>query len=484
MPRSNNSRPIERPWYAGFLERVAMKSLRERDIKNLIHFHTNMARHEQIGPMIIVRGDGIRIIDDSGNSYIDTVSGLWSASLGFSNQRLADAAHRQFLQLPFYHAFNHKSHPKAIELSERLIQIAPVPMARVLFQSSGSEAIETACKLVWQYFIGKGMPKKIKIFSRWGSYHGATVAAAALSGQHETHQSFNLPLERFRHANSPNFIRMGRPTENEAAFASRMAEELETQILREGPESCAAMVIDPVQISAGVILPPATYHEKIQAVLKRHGMLLIADEVATGFGRTGAMWGSEIYGIRPDMLVCAKALTASYMPLSALLISDAVYDVLRARTVGGDVFAHGFTHGTHPVAIAVALEALDIYDEMGLVQHVKALGAEFQSRFAQLGMHSLVRDISGIGLAAGFGIAPDATAVARLGSAREVTRAIENSAKREGLVVRAMGDRIAMAPPFITTSGDLDEIFRRFLRSLDAVAQNVEPVSGISRHLS
>lgn len=446
-------------------------SLHARDIAHLIHFQTSMERHRQIGPMIITRGEGIRVFDDAGNAYIDTVSGLWSASLGFHNSRLSDAAYRQLQTLPFFHTFNHKSHPNAIELAERLIDIAPVPMSKALFQCSGSEAIDTACKLAWQYFVGLGRPEKKKIFSRIGSYHGATVAAAGLSGQRDTHRDFNLPLERFCHAESPDFHRLARRDEDEETFATRMADELEAQILSEGPENCAAMVLDPVQMSAGVIIPPRTYCAKVQAVLKRYDMLLVVDEVACGFGRTGSMWGSDTFEIHPDMLVCGKALTASFMPLSGLLISEAVYDVLRTKADGDAVFGHGFTHGTHPVTTAVALETLKIYEEIGLVDRARELSVAFLDGFAALAGHPLVRDVYGLGLAAGFGVPGEASDAAHVSNSRTITRVIEDSARREGLIVRAMGDRIAMAPPIITEKADLDEIFERFGRALETVTE-------------
>jgi 4-aminobutyrate--pyruvate transaminase len=443
------------------------KTLHNRDIEHNIHFLTDLKRHQLIGPTVITRGEGIRVFDEKGNGYIDTVSGLWSAALGFDNERLAKAAYQQLRQLPFYHLFNHKSHPNVIELAERLKSIAPVPMSKVLFQCSGSEAIDTACKLIWYYYKSIGYPEKRKIIGRKGSYHGATVAAASLSGETQIHRDFNLPLYPFIHTSFPHFSREAEEHESEEQFSSRMAYELEQLILAENPDHCAAFFAEPVQISAGVIIPPDRYFKKIQKILRKYDLLFVVDEVATGFGRTGKMWGSEIYELNPDMLICAKALTASFMPVSALLVNEKIYQSMLAESEKSGIFSHGFTYGAHPVGTAVALETLKIFAEQKIIEHVQLISPIFQEYMKKLGEHPLVGEVTGLGLMGGLEIVRDKKSKDFFDPKLKVTRLIEERSFKQGLIVRGMGERIALAPPLITSEKELIEIFQRFTIALD-----------------
>src|ERR1700694_432771 len=295
---------------------VASKSAR-RDIATSIHPYTNLKLHETEGPMVITEGDGVFVRDENGKSYLEGLAGLWCASLGFSERRLAEAAYRQMLKLPYYHTFAHKAHDIGIELAEKLLSIAPVPMSKVFFVNSGSEANDTVVKLVWYYNNALGRPSKKKILSRAKAYHGVTVASASLTGLPNNHRDFDLPIANILHVDCPHFYRFGQPGESEETFASSMADSLEKRIVSEGPETVAAMIGEPIMGAGGVILPPATYWEKVQAVLKKYDIMLIADEVICGFGRTGNMWGSQTYELKPDMMSCAKALAAAMQPVSA-----------------------------------------------------------------------------------------------------------------------------------------------------------------------
>lgn len=259
-----------------------------RDIRYHFHPSTDAQLHQEIGPLVIEKGDGVYVEDGSGKRYIEAMAGLWSVAVGFSEKRLVDAATRQMAQLPFYHSFNHRSHSPVIDLAEKLVEMAPVPMSRAFFTNSGSEANDTVVKLVWYRANATGQPERKKIIGRHGGFHGVTVAAASLTGLPNNHNSFDLPLSLMRHTSKPHFWREGRPGETEEAFATRMAEELEALILAEGPETVAAFIGEPVMGAAGVIVPPATYWDKIQAVLAKYDILLVADEVICGFGRTGA----------------------------------------------------------------------------------------------------------------------------------------------------------------------------------------------------
>ena len=308
-----------------------------------------------MGPLVISIGKGVTVTDETGKDYIEGVAGLWCTSLGFDEPRLVEAAIRQMRTLPFYHAFAHKSHEPAIDLAERLIALAPVPMSKVFFACSGSEANDTAVKLVWYYNNALGRPRKKKIIARQKAYHGVTVAAASLTGLPNCHRDFDLPIQGILHTDCPHHYRFGQDGESETEFATRLADNLEALILREGPDTVAAFFAEPVMGAGGVILPPATYFEKIQAVLKRYDVLLVADEVICGYGRTGNLWGSQTYGMRPDILTSAKALTSAYLPLSAVLVSEAIYQACVTESAKIGTFGHGYTYSGHPVSCAVEI---------------------------------------------------------------------------------------------------------------------------------
>ena len=299
------SRPL--PFLAEQTMTLRPNSVQARDVANVLHPYTNASLHETIGPMVITRGEGIHVFDDEGNRYVEALSGLFCASLGFSEERLVEAAIRQMRKLPFYHSFGHKTNEPSVELAERLIALAPAPMSKVFFANSGSEANDTAVKLVWYYHNAIGKPEKKKIVSRIRAYHGVTVASASLTGLPNNHRDFDLPIARILHTDCPGFYRFGLPGESEEAFAARCVRSLEELIEREGADTIGAFFAEPIMVSGGCIVPPPTYFEKIQAVLKKHDILLIADEVICGFGRTGAMFGCETFGIKPDMITHGEA---------------------------------------------------------------------------------------------------------------------------------------------------------------------------------
>ena len=454
---------------------MAANSAQARDIAYQVHPQTNLRLHQTEGPLVVERGDGAYVFDDSGKRYLEGMAGLWCASLGFSERRLAEVAYEQMKTLPYYHTFNGRSHPASIDLAEKLIEIAPVRMSKVLFQSSGSEANDTAIKLVWYYHNAIGKPKKKKIIGRTKGYHGTTAASVSLSGQALMHADFDLPLDRFRHTEQPHYYKLAEEGESEEAFASRMAERLESLILAEGPDTCAAFFAEPVQGAGGVIVPPPTYFEKVQAVLKKYDMLFVADEVICGFGRTGARWGSETFGLEPDMLTCAKALSASYMPISALMISEAVFDAMVAESDKIGIFGHGYTYSGHPVTSAVALETLRIYEERDVLGHVRRVAPYFQSKIAALAEHPLVGDVSGVGLLAGLEIVRDKRTRESFDPAAKIGERIQGAALRRGLISRALGDRLALCPPLIIGEAHVDEIAGAVRSALDDVWGEVRP---------
>lgn len=448
---------------------MAANSAVARDIAYQVHPQTNLKRHREEGPLVLTRGQGVYVYDESGKRYLEAMSGLWCASLGFSETRLADAAYEQLKTLPYYHTFNGRAHPMCIDLAEKLVEVAPVKMSKVLFQSSGSEANDTAIKLAWYYHNATGRPEKKKIIGRMKGYHGTTVASVSLSGQPLMHTDFDLPLPGFKHAGYPHYYKFGRKGESEEEFAGRMAQSLEDLILAEGPETCAAFFAEPVQGAGGVIVPPRTYFEKVQAILKKYEILFVADEVICGFGRTGNMWGCETYDLEPDMLTCAKALSGAYMPISALMVSEDLYEAMVEESEKIGVFGHGFTYSGHPVTAAVALETLKLYEERDILGHVRAVAPVFQERMAAFAGHPLVGDVSGVGLLAGLEIVQDKDAREAFDEDVKAAERIQRRALEHGVVTRALGDRLALCPPLIVEEGHVDEMARAVQSALDDV---------------
>lgn len=452
---------------------MLLNSLAARDIASQLHPQTNLSLHEQVGPVVITEGKGARITDSAGRTYIEGMSGLWCTALGLSEHRLADAAYAQLKTLPYYQNFAHRATEPGILLSERLLELAPSPMSKVLFQSSGSEANDTAIKLAWYHFAQAGKPEKRKIIGRMRGYHGTGIGSASVTGLPHLHRDFNLPLPGFLHVTCPHFYREGRPGETEEQFATRLAEELDALIIAEGPDTVAAFFAEPAMGTGGAVMPPATYFEKIQAVLKKHDVLLVADEVITGFGRTGNWWGCQTYGIQPDMLTCAKALTSAYMPLSAVLVSEPIYQSMKAQSEKIGVFGHGYTYGAHPVACAVALEAIRIYDEDGVIAGVPAKGERMAQALEPARHHPLVGELRGVGLMWGIEIVENKTTRAPFDASRAIPARIQQAALDQGLVCRALGTAVAIAPPLIVTDADIALIGAKFIAALDHVAEEL-----------
>ncbi len=449
--------------------------IHKKDIAHALHPYTNLAAHEEQGPLVITRGEGVYVWDDQNNRYLEGLAGLWCVSLGFSEERLAKAAADQFAALPYSHTFAHRSTEPVIALSEKLIEIAPEPMTRAFFLNSGSEAIDAMIRFTWYYNNGRGLPKKKKIISRKRGYHGVTVAGGSLTAIPLMQNDFDLPLERMIHTDPAGYYRYSQPSESEEAFASRLADNLEQLIINEGPDTIAAFVAEPVMGAGGVMLPPATYFGKIQAVLDKYDVLMVADEVICGFGRTGNMWGSQTYDIRPDMVTCAKQLSSGYLPISALMISDKVYEVLKAQSRKHGALGMGYTYGGHPVSCAVALETLKIYEERDTVGHVRSVAPRFQERLAQLGSSPLVGEARGVGLIGALELVMDKNSKEQYPAEVKAGATLAARAQARGLIVRALpGDVIGICPPLIITEAQIDELF-------DSLAEAVSETEGLLR---
>ena len=436
------------------------------DIAAHLHPFTNLAAHPQVDPLVMERGEGIYVEDDQGRRYLEAMSGLWCVSLGFSNARLAKAGSDALHTLPCYHTFNHRSNAAAIALAEKLLSMAPVPMSKVFFANSGSEANDTAVKLVWYYHNAIGKPGKKKIIARRNAYHGVTVAAASLSGLVPNHRDFDLPIDRVLHVDCPHYYRYAEPGETEEAFATRLADALEQRILAEGPETVGAFIAEPVMGAGGVLVPPATYFEKVQAVLRKYEVLLIADEVICGFCRTGEMFGSTTFGLRPDILTAAKALSSGYVPISAVMVSEQVHAAVAANSGKIGTFGHGFTYSGHPVTAAVALETLRIYEDEQVLAHVQAVAPQFQAGLRRYAGHPLVGEVRGVGLIGALELAADPAKRMPFDAAMKAGARLAELALQEGLIVRAMGDAVAFCPPLIITPPQIDEMFERFDRAM------------------
>ena len=439
-----------------------------RDVEALLHPTTNLASHRASGPLVLDRAEGVYVWDTSGKRYIEGLAGLWCTGLGYGNKELIEAAREQMEKLSFTHLFGGRSHEPAIQLAEKLKEIVPAPTSKVFFTSSGSEANDTQIKLAWYYNNARGLTKKKKIISRQKAYHGTTIATASLTGLPVFHADFDLPMARVVHTSAPHYYRNGAPGETEEEFADRMARDLEELILTEGPETVAAFIAEPVMGAGGVIVPPKGYFPKMQAVLRKYDILMIADEVICGFGRTGRLWGSEALDIKPDTITMAKAITSAYMPLGAVTVSEPVYEALVDESKKLGVFAHGFTYSGHPVAAAVAVKTLEIYERINIVGHVQKVAPAFKARLDKLNEHPLVGETRGLGLLAGVELVRDKDTKVSYDIRKGVGAKVVAFAQEEGVIVRAVaGDTIAVCPPLVISEDEIHQMFDALDKALD-----------------
>ena len=439
-----------------------------RDIETVIHPYTNLDAFRKTGPLILDRGEGIRVWDTDGNDYIEGMAGLWCTALGYSEQELIDAATEQMGQLPFTHVFSGKTHEKAAELAERIKAIAPHDASKVLFCGSGSEANDQQIKLVWYYNNARGKPEKKKIISRIRGYHGVTVASASLTGLPANHADFDLPLDGILHADCPHYYRYAEPGETEDEFTTRLANNLDEMIQREGPDTIAAFIAEPIMGAGGVVIPPEDYFAKIHAVLDKYDIYVIADEVICGFGRTGNMFGSETFGLKPDSISVAKALSSAYVPIGAVTVGDDMYEAMLEQSKKIGTFGHGFTYTAHPLAAAVACKTLEIYEKRNIVERVRGLSPTFEKRVAALADHPLVGNSRAKGLIGAVELVADKATKRAFDASQGVGVAAMNNAQKHGLIVRAMGgDIVAFCPPLIIDDAQINEMFDKFEKGLD-----------------
>lgn len=453
---------------------MAARTFAQKDIGSNLHPYTNHIVHEQIGPKTYTRGEGVHIWDEHGKKFIEGLAGLWCTSLGFSEQRLIDAAAKQLSTLPYNHSFAGRTAPVVTELADQLISLAPDPMSKAYFVSSGSEAVDSAVKFVWYYNNALDRPDKKKIISRTKGYHGVTIICTSLTAIPVVQEAFDAPLSRFKQTGTPHYYRFGEDGESEEEFASRRAKELEELIVAEGPDTVAALIAEPVMGAGGVIPPPRTYFQKIQEVLNKYDVLLIVDEVITGFGRTGNLWGSETYEIvKPDIMTCAKQLSSAYIPIGATMISEEIYQVIAEASNRHGVFGTGFTYGGHPVAAAVALETLKIYEERNILEHVREVIVPFQKRLKAIGSHPLVGEARGSGLIGAVELVADKSTKESFDPELKMAFQVYQECLEQGLILRALpaGDTLGICPPLIISEMQINDLFDMLEAALDIVAK-------------
>jgi 4-aminobutyrate--pyruvate transaminase len=441
--------------------------LAQRDLAYIVHPYTNFKTNEANGPFIIDRGEGVYVYDNDGKRYLEGMAGLWSTSLGFSEPRLAEAAAKQFARLPYSQMFGGRSHEPGILLAEELARITPEGLNHTLFANSGSEANDAAVKIIWYYNNQIGRKVKKKLVGRHFGYHGITVASGSLTGLAPVHADFDLPLDRMIHADAPSHYHFAKGDETVEQFTNRLAESFEALILKEGPETIGAFIAEPVMGAGGVIVPPPGYFDRIQAILKKYDIMFIVDEVITGFGRTGEMFGSFTYNLKPDMMTMAKALSSSYLPISALIMTDKIYQAISDGSAKNGAFAHGVTYAAHPVCAAVALETLAIYKERNTVAHVKKVAPRLQSGLGALQNHPLVGEARGIGLIGAVELTRSKKDKTPFDTKLGLAAYVQSRAAQHGVILRNVRDAIAICPPLIITEDEIEELLQGLHRALD-----------------
>lgn len=450
-------------------------TIAEIDRQHLLHPFTPLKSFDSTGPAItMVSASGSRLTDSDGHEYLDAMAGLWCVNVGYSHPRMADALAEQARKLPYFHAFSGMGTDAPARLAERVVSMAPVPISRVFFGNSGSDANDTQVKLVWYYNNVRGLPHKKKIISRFRGYHGVTVMSGGLTGLTNLHDGFDLPLPMIRHVRPPHRLWEREPGATDAEFVATLARELDQFIVSEGPETVAAFIAEPVQAAGGVIVPPHEYFPAIQEVLDRHDVLLIADEVVTGFGRLGVAFGSTALNIRPDLITVAKGITSAYVPLSACLVSPRVWEVLREGETRYGGFGHGYTYSAHPLAAAAALANLDIIEEEGLIARAgergRHLAAELNAAFAG---HPWVGEIRGQGLMAAVEFVEKTEPLTPFEAGSGIAARITKRALQHGVITRALpaADTVSFSPPFTTTEEEISDMVAGVRRALDDVYQ-------------
>ncbi len=441
-----------------------MTNYQAQDAAHHIHPFTDTAHLNQKGARVITRAEGVYIYDNHGNRILDGMAGLWCVGVGYGREEIVQAVAAQMRELPYYNTFFQTTHPPAARLASRLAGLAPAHLNHVFFTGSGSDANDTILRMVRHYWAAQGQPEKSVIISRKNAYHGSTVAGASLGGMGAVHAQGGLPIPGIVHINQPYWYGEGGDLDPHE-FGLQRARELEQKIQELGADKVAAFIGEPIQGAGGVVIPPASYWPEIQRICRQYNILLVADEVITGFGRTGEWFGSQYYGIEPDLVTIAKGLTSGYVPMGGVLISDRVAEVV----IHHGEFYHGYTYSGHPVACAAALTVLDILEREALPNRVKTdIGPYMQQRWLELAQHPLIGEARMVGLVGGLELTPD--------KARRAPFAVEKgtiglmcreNSFNNGLVMRHVGDTMIIAPPLVISHAEVDELIGKAVQTLD-----------------
>ena len=433
------------------------------DRENFFHPSTHLAQHArgESATRVITGASGVHIEDRDGNRMLDAFAGLYCVNAGYGRTEVADAIAEQAHQLAYYHSYVGHGTETSITLAKMIMDRAPAHMSKVYFGLSGSDANETNIKLVWYYNNILGRPQKKKIISRWRGYHGSGLMTGSLTGLSLFHDKFDLPMNPVIHTDAPYYYRRKDRTQTEAEFTAQCANALEALIQAEGPDTIAAFIGEPVLGTGGIVPPPAGYWDAIQEVLNRHDILLIADEVVTGFGRLGTMFGSEHYGLKPDLITIAKGLTSAYAPLSGSIVSDRMWKVLEQGSDENGPIGHGWTYSAHPICAAAGVANLKLFDDLNLVSNAAEVGGYLNASMKEaLGDHPNVGDIRGEGLLCALEYVADKADATPLDPAAKVGAAISAAMLERGVIARAMpqGDITGFAPPFCITRAEVDTV--------------------------
>ncbi|SDC11312.1 aspartate aminotransferase family protein [Paraburkholderia lycopersici] len=444
---------------------------RALDAAHHIHPFSDMSSLNKAGSRVIVKAKGVYLWDSDGNQIIDGMAGLWCVNVGYGRKELADAAYRQMQELPYYNTFFKTTHPPVIELSALLAQLSPEPFNHFFYCNSGSEGNDTVLRVVHQYWLTQGKPSKKVVISRKNAYHGSTIAGGTLGGMGYMHEQMPSKVENIVHIDQPYFYGEAQGDMTPEAFGLARAQQLEAKILELGADNVAAFIGEPFQGAGGVIFPPSTYWPEIQRICRKYDILLCADEVIGGFGRTGEWFAHQHFGFEPDLITMAKGLTSGYVPMGAVGIHDRV---AKALIENGD-FNHGLTYSGHPVAAAVAVANLKLLRDEGIVARVKNdTGPYFQQCLREtFANHPIIGDISGAGLVAGLQLAENPKSRKRFANGGDVGTICRDFCFNGNLIMRATGDRMLLSPPLVITRGEIDEIVAKAKQAIDATAQQL-----------
>ena len=448
---------------------MKLKSLQQQDRDHHLHPFTDHLQLSEKGTRVITKGKGVYIWDSEGHQILDAMSGLWCVNLGYGREELTQAAYKQMQELPYYNNFFQCTHPPAIELSSKLGAISPADLNHVFFTGSGSEANDTVVRMVRHYWQLLGQPEKQIILSRKNAYHGSTVAAASLGGMSGMHEQGGLPIPNIHHIAQPYWFEEGGDNDPDA-FGLEVAQELEHAINHYGVDNIAGFIAEPIQGAGGVIIPPESYWPAIQNIIDEHNILLIVDVVITVFGRLGQLFATDVYQIRSDLIPFAKGVTSGYLPLGGVLVNDKVTDVI---SKGGE-FVHGFTYSGHPAACAVALENLEIIERENILELVKNKTAPYlEERWKKLSDHPLIGEARIKGLVAAIEISNNKETRGRFSSDISAGSICRDIAISNGLVMRAVGDTMIIAPPLIISESEIDELIDKTTKTLDETNRHI-----------